>query len=70
MKIWQLAPDTEAYGEHAGWWIVTSDDGEEEIAGPYRTDRQALAWILGRRTRHVLVAIALISALTWLWGRR
>jgi hypothetical protein len=61
MKIWQLAPDPEAYGEHAGWYMVVSDDLATDLDGPYRTLREAQAFIAGRRIRK-----AIIGALTWL----
>jgi hypothetical protein len=46
MKLWQLSLDTEVYGDHAGWWVVTTDDQEDEIAGPFETSAEAVRWIL------------------------
>ena len=45
MKLYQLAPDVENYGDHAGWWLVVSDDLEDELAGPYPTRKKAEAFI-------------------------
>lgn len=30
-RPWQLAPDPETYGHHAGWWIVVDATGEREL---------------------------------------
>ena len=43
MMLWQLAPDSAVYGEHAGWWLVVTDDGDRELAGPYSTQAEAEA---------------------------
>lgn len=32
--VYQLAFDTEEYGEKAGKWIVVTEDGEREVTGP------------------------------------
>jgi hypothetical protein len=31
--VWQLADDEKTYGLHAGMFIITSEDGEEEVTG-------------------------------------
>lgn len=33
LRVWYLALDKETYGENAGKPILTTEDGEEEIAG-------------------------------------
>jgi hypothetical protein len=43
--LYQLAFDLETYGNKAGWWLVTTADHEDELAGPYETDAEARAWI-------------------------
>lgn len=45
MKLYQLADDVDAYGENAGWWMVVSDDGNEELAGPFKTRAEAQQWL-------------------------
>jgi hypothetical protein len=42
MKLYQLAHDFEAYGEQAGFWLVVTDDNEEELSAPYPSRNQAL----------------------------
>lgn len=32
-SVWRLAEDAQVYGEHAGWYILTSPDGEVELSG-------------------------------------
>lgn len=50
--LWQLAPDRDAYGDRAGWWILTTPDGETELAGPWPTAEGAIdyakqaGWVL------------------------
>ena len=34
MNLYQLAYNAQVYGDHAGWWLVVSDDLEKELAGP------------------------------------
>lgn len=45
MKLYQLAPDHKEYGDKAEWWLVVSDDLEDEIAGPFETPDEAEKWI-------------------------
>lgn len=33
-------------GPKAGWWLVTSSDFEEELAGPFATKPEAEAWVV------------------------
>ncbi len=40
-KLYQLAHDTVAYPEHAGHWLVVSDDLEQELSGPVATEQEA-----------------------------
>ncbi len=40
MIPWQLEGE-QNYGALAGWWIVVSDDGEEELSGPVPTKEKA-----------------------------
>ena len=60
MKLFQLATEDTGqewndgapirsrtgYGPKAGWWLVVSDDLEDELAGPFPTREQAQAYIL------------------------
>ena len=39
--LFQLADDKRTYGNHAGWWMVATDDLEHELAGPYEGQSQA-----------------------------
>lgn len=48
MRLYQLAPDEKEYFEKAGWWLVVSDDGEDELAGPFATQEEAEKWIDAR----------------------
>lgn len=41
VQIWKLAPDRNAYGKHAGWYLLVSEDGEDELAGPFRYEDEA-----------------------------
>lgn len=42
--VWQLADDESAYGDKAGWFILTSPDGEDEQpGGPWATEAEAEA---------------------------
>lgn len=41
MKLWQLEDNTETYGEFANGWLIVSDDCEDEIAGPFKTQSEA-----------------------------
>lgn len=34
---WPLAPDPEAYGERAGWWIVVDGTAERELSPAFST---------------------------------
>lgn len=34
---WPLAPDSDVYGDHAGWWIVVDATGEHELSEAYPT---------------------------------
>jgi len=43
MTLYQLANDRETYGERALWWLVVSDDLEDELAGPFATQDEAEA---------------------------
>jgi len=45
MNLYQLADDVGTYGENAGWWMVVSDDGNEELAGPFKTRAEAQKWL-------------------------
>jgi hypothetical protein len=40
-RLYQLANDPE-YGDQALWWLVVSDDGEDELAGPFPTREEAV----------------------------
>lgn len=43
VAVWQLADDEDAYGAEAGWFILTSPDGETEMdGGPWPTAEQAV----------------------------
>lgn len=43
-RPWQLAPDPQAYGDHAGWWIVVDATGARELGdGVYETMDEAEA---------------------------
>jgi hypothetical protein len=41
MKLYQLAHDHETYGDQASWWLVVSDDGEQEFSQPFPTEDKA-----------------------------
>lgn len=41
MKLFELADDPETYGEQAGWWLVVSDDAENELSNPFPTEEMA-----------------------------
>jgi hypothetical protein len=45
MKLYQLADDVGTYGENAGWWMIVSDDGDTELAGPFKHRTEAEKWI-------------------------
>jgi hypothetical protein len=45
VALYQLADDVAEYGERAGWWLVTSSDFQEELAGPFATRAEAQSWI-------------------------
>lgn len=45
MKLFQLGPDHKEYGDRAEWWMVVSDDLEDELAGPFATKELAEDWI-------------------------
>ena len=34
---WPLAPDSDVYGDRAGWWIVVDATGEHELSEAYPT---------------------------------
>jgi len=41
VSIWRLANE-ESYGEQAGWYMLTTPDGEDEIdGGPWATEEEA-----------------------------
>lgn len=43
VAVWALADDPDAYGEQAGWFMLTSPDGETEMeGGPWPTDEAAI----------------------------
>jgi hypothetical protein len=46
MKLYQLANDVAAYDHRALWWLVVTDDLEDELAGPFPTQQQAEDWII------------------------
>lgn len=39
--VWQLADDPASYPDIAGWFILVSPDGEDELAGPWPTEHDA-----------------------------
>lgn len=41
VSIWRLADDPDAYGDIAGWFILVTPDGEEEVAGTWATEEGA-----------------------------
>lgn len=41
VSIWQLANDVEAYGQQAGHFILTTPNGENELAGVFSTEEAA-----------------------------
>lgn len=41
MKLYQLADDFDTYGARAGWWLVVSNDLDDELAGPFATQDEA-----------------------------
>lgn len=41
MKLYQLALDYDLYPEHAGHWIVVSNDGNHELSKPLATIEEA-----------------------------
>lgn len=46
VAVWRLAEDRGAYGRQAGWYILTTPDGEDEViglGGPWRTMKEAHA---------------------------
>jgi xanthine/CO dehydrogenase XdhC/CoxF family maturation factor len=45
MRLYQLADCTKTYDNRAGWWMVVSDDSEEELAGPFEIEQEAADWI-------------------------
>jgi hypothetical protein len=45
MKLYQLADTIDVYEDHAGWWMVVSDDMEDELAGPFEKKEEAEQWI-------------------------
>jgi hypothetical protein len=45
MKLFQLADDPQVYPETAGYWMVVSDDMEDELAGPFAAREEAEKWI-------------------------
>jgi hypothetical protein len=41
MKLYQLAFDRSVYGDRAGWWLVVSDDTEDELSPAFATEEEA-----------------------------
>ncbi|KFL31725.1 hypothetical protein JP75_06530 [Devosia riboflavina] len=53
VSIWQLAEDKD-YGEQAGWFILTSPDGEiEQDGGPWQTEAEAEQYAIRKGWRVV-----------------
>ena len=46
---WQLADDEAAYGAEAGWWVLTTPDGETEHPGMERWATEAEAEAAAQR---------------------
>ena len=40
-KLWRLADDVKTYGDKAGKLILVTEDGEEEVCGPFWNDEDA-----------------------------
>lgn len=43
-SLWQLAEDRDTYGDRAGWYVLTTPDGNEELAGPWEHVESAHAF--------------------------
>ena len=44
VSLWQLANDFETYGDTEGWFILVSPDAEDELAGPFATEIEAMSY--------------------------